>query len=243
MSVSKAYQLVVEAANLINHDKAVALLLKALELDPSSSLARFHLGMIYSSRGLHTLAIQQFDALVAVSPTNDPGIWFLLARQHHLSSNNSKAIDCYLKALELDPVCEKACLYVAQLFCKSGEFEAAMPYAQKAIDMRPSTSMVANSEFESTLALCLQGCNKNENESLAKVQTLDVGQIARATVERLVAAFPNTKQTFDSFGLRCSDCHGLEELSVLEFAREHDCDENALVNALSIEIQSIQTKA
>src|SRR5258708_39131613 len=146
-SMSKAFMVAMEATMETNQDKAVKLCKQAGELDPNCKLAFYHLGMIYAGRGLYKQAIQQYKKITDSIDPSDPGIWFLLSRQYHLDGQFEKAIETYKKTAELDPLCDKACLYISQIYCDMKQnLPEALRYAQKSLELRNPECMVDKDE-------------------------------------------------------------------------------------------------
>ena len=239
MNAGEAYRLVMAAVTDTNQDRAVTLLREALGHDPQSKLACYHLGMIYAGRGLHDLAIKWYCRIVLDIDANDPGVWFLLARQHHLNGDLENAQTEYLHTLELDPVCEKACLYLSEiLLAQQADPAAAVAFAEKAIALRPRTSMVQLPVFENQLRLAKQWAGAADAPASTSPGLERAGfDVRRATLRELILLREEIGPLLESHGVRCAGCAGYEDETLEQAARDAESDLEVIVSKIEVLLQ------
>lgn len=239
MSTSKALMMVMEAFMETKQDRAVRISREAIAIDPNCKLAYYLLGMIYSGRGLYPLAIRQYQEITTRIDPEDPGIWFLLARQCHLNGQLDEAVRHYQKAYELDPLCDKACLYISQIYCDTGQnLSDALQYAQKAIELRTPECMVDEDVFLTSLKRArLLAQQEYEGAGIQREPPTDRSagkpDLSNAPVAKLVEIHPHLVAVFTEHGIRCVGCSGYyEDETVRQAANANGVDVNALVHDL-----------
>lgn len=229
MTVSESYGMVMQAVTTTNQDRARAFLLKALEQDPHSKLACFHLGVLYAGRGLHEDSIACYRRIIEQIDETDAGVWFLLSRQYHLNGQLDEAKGAYLKTLELDPLCEKACMYIANILIRQGgNGNTAVQFAEKALALRTDTSMVKVEVFEETLAHARRLAAGSTGDDSGATVTLP-SDLRRARLGDLVALGPDVAAVLDNGGIRCAGCAGYEDEALDRAAAEVGADLEGIV--------------
>jgi tetratricopeptide (TPR) repeat protein len=234
MNAGEAYRLVMAAVTDTNQDRAVTLLRDALGHDPQSKLACYHLGMIYAGRGLYELAIKWYLRIVTEIEAGDPGIWFLLARQHHLNGNLEQARTAYLHTFELDPMCEKACLYISQILVQqNGDAAAAVSYAERAFALRPKTSMVDSDVFEGQLRRAREyAAGPHPAGPIAAGSQDVVSDIRKATLRYLLLLRTEIGPLLERHGIRCAGCAGYEDETLERAAADAGSDLDIIVHEI-----------
>ena len=212
MTSSEAMRLTMLAAMETNHDLAVRHLREAIAVDNENVLARFQLATILGSRGLHALAVDVLRGATAGAGKHDAGVRFLLARQLHLAGDPA-AVEEYEAALILDPACEKAHLYLAQLLAAdpAQDEEKVQEHAERAIRLRPSTSMVPEGEFVSAYEAAF-GPD-------AVVRTSEgPDPMALMTLDEVVLVHPEVARLLEEVGISCVECAGYSHATLHEAA-------------------------
>lgn len=235
MSVSEANKIVMEAVMEPQQDKARRMYKKAIELDPTSKLANYHLGMIYAGRGLHKDAINHYKIIVSDLDPEDHGIWFLLARQYHLDMQYEKAVEHYKKVYEFDPL---ACLYISEIYCKTrNNLTEALQYAHKSLELRSPECMVDEEEFLANLKRA-EILNQNEGfESIEKPNPEYIqGDLTKASLLGVSTLNPETIEVFMQhgfrYGIRCIGCKGDKDETIEDAAKANGSDISKLVEDL-----------
>lgn len=85
-----------------NYEIAHNALVKAIEIDPESSLAFQQLGIVYHNIKEYNQALIAFDKSLELD-SNDDKTWFHKGNTMFWSGNFYKAIECFDKAIELNP--------------------------------------------------------------------------------------------------------------------------------------------
>ena len=108
--------------------------LRATELDPLDSFSHraFSRPLIYTGRNQQ--AIDELEMAVALNP-NLTGPYFELAAQYKLTLYYEMAVGIYQRVLDLEPDSAKAYLRICQTYAEIGEFRAATPFCETAIEI------------------------------------------------------------------------------------------------------------
>jgi tetratricopeptide (TPR) repeat protein len=233
MAAGEAYRIVMHAVTETDQDAAVRLLHDALRHDPECKLARYHLGVIYAGRGLHGKAIAEFRRIVDELDPEDPGVWFLLARQYDLSGQDDEAFAAYEETLARDGACEKAYLYSARLLLAADENSSgALKRAETALMMRRPGCMVPLEEFEDTLRAARRAVpplGRDASDPLERLADIEVG--------RLVALGPHVEELLADHGISCASCSGYERETLRAAAQEAGIDLRPLESDLRSRIE------
>jgi tetratricopeptide (TPR) repeat protein len=223
MSASEAMRLTMAATMETNHDLAVRYLREAIDQDRESVLPRFHLATILGARGLHAQAAAVLKSVVRGSAASDPGVRFLYARQLHLAGDFG-ALEHYEAALILDPACEKAHLYLAQLLAPGDDpnAPAAAEHAAAAIRLRPDSSMVPASEFVETYEAVLGAPPGSEITS-----SID-RDFSSEAIGRLMLLHPGVNRVLEEAGIQCAECAGYSTSTLRAAALDVGADLSSL---------------
>ena len=125
-------------------DRAEAALLKALELDSNSSIARDLLVSTYLAANKLPQAIQQLENFLSKNPDNARAL-MLLALTHERMSEFAKAKDAYEKLLAITPESVSALNNLAYLYAERlGELDKALELAQKVRALQPGNPAIAD---------------------------------------------------------------------------------------------------
>ena len=85
------------------------------------------------------MAINTFE-ISATIKTDEAQTYTMLSTCNHLAGNTDKSENYILKALELTPNDANVNLTAGQIFMQKQEFETALPYVKKAVELEPSNT-------------------------------------------------------------------------------------------------------
>lgn len=133
--------LVAEAQQLAaggREDEALAILSRAIERNPTLTVAHMALADIYSGRGEYTEAERAYATAAQIEPAN-----FDAQYKHgltlHLLNRVAEAIRAYLRALAIRPDDFEANLNLATAYLQLDGPQQALAYAQRASQLNPSS--------------------------------------------------------------------------------------------------------
>jgi len=218
---------VLDALRSTNQDEAVVVLREVTLDAPEAKLARYHLGLIYAGRGMHGQAAATLREVVDSVDDEDPGVWFLLSRQLHLDDQLDDALAGYDETVRLDPLCEKAFMYTAEILTAAGREPArALACAQAAVALRSSSSMLEEEVFQEVLEAA-RDFARAEQVNGGRSGRFSREELADLPLGRLIAEEPTIAESLASLGVRCVTCAGYSNHSIVEIAPEwgHDPDE------------------
>jgi len=84
-------------------------------------------------------AITTFEVSARIKP-DEARSYTILSRCNHLAGNTDKSEDYILKAVALSPDDANVNLTAGQIFMQKQDFEAALPYIKKAVELEPSNT-------------------------------------------------------------------------------------------------------
>lgn len=135
-----ADQYVVQAKDLRTagrDDEALALLTRAIEANPTLTVAHLEAAEIYEEKGDFVAAERAFGAAADQQPSNF-GAQFGHGRSLHLLNRIAEAVRAYLRALAVQPNNFDANLALATAYLQIDGPSQALPYAQRAVQINPS---------------------------------------------------------------------------------------------------------
>lgn len=230
MTAAESFRLMMSALTDTNHDTAIVGLSRACEEDTTAILPAYHMATILAARGLHEQAITILGDLVAYNAAEDPAVRFLYARQLQLSGRIAEATAEYAEVLRRDPICEKAHLYLAQLYLTAAppNRDAARIHAIEAARLRPATSMIPQVEFRRLLeSLDTEWPTSDASDHLEEeYRSMALGE--------LLLLHPRVTEVLESSGIMCSDCAGYREETLETAARESRCELTHVVHRLTL---------
>jgi tetratricopeptide (TPR) repeat protein len=84
-------------------------------------------------------AITTFEVSARIKP-DEAQSYTMLSRCNHLAGNTDKSEDYILKAVALSPDDATVNVTAGQIFMQKQDFEAALPYVKKAVELEPSNT-------------------------------------------------------------------------------------------------------
>jgi len=113
------------------NDQAISLYLHASELKPDSTDVLYTLADLYLDMGMTEAALPRLRRLLEQNPAYVRG-WAGMGRYHWLKNEIPRAMEMYLKALELQPDAVVVILSLASLAASQGEVAPAISWLEKA---------------------------------------------------------------------------------------------------------------
>ncbi|MDX2115675.1 MAG: tetratricopeptide repeat protein [Planctomycetota bacterium] len=119
-------------------DEALALLSRAIELNPTLTVAHLEMADIYEERGDYDLAERSYATAAGQEPANFSA-QFGHGRVLHLLNRISEAVRAYLRALAIRPDDYDANLALATAYIQIDGPSQALPYALRATQLNPAS--------------------------------------------------------------------------------------------------------
>lgn len=119
-------------------DEALALLTRAIELNPTLTVAHLEIGDIFEERGDYESAEQAYGTAATQQPTNFDA-QFGHGRVLQLLNRVAEAVRAYLRALAIRPDNFDANLALASAYLQIDGPAQALPYAQRSVQLNPSS--------------------------------------------------------------------------------------------------------
>lgn len=118
-------------------DEALALLTRAIEANPTLTVAHLEAAEIYETKGDFEAAERSFGTAAQQDPGNFSA-QFGHGRSLHLLNRIAEAVRSYLRALAIQPNNFDANLALATAYLQIDGPSQALPYAQRAVQINPS---------------------------------------------------------------------------------------------------------
>lgn len=126
-----------------NTDKALSVLKKAIEINPSLSEARANLGNIYLKKGQINNAINEYMIALNINPS-DAKTHNNLGNAYSDNGRTSMAVSEYMDAISLDPNFVDAYRNLAIAYCTQERFTLAVLKLNDAVDLDPDNANIYN---------------------------------------------------------------------------------------------------
>lgn len=134
-AVSKAQSLLAKG----DKDQALAEFEKAIDVNPTLTVAYLGAGDIYREKGDYKTAEKNYDKAATLEPTNFSA-QYLHGLSLQLLDRLSDAVRAYLRALTVRPDDFNANLNLGTTYLQLNEPEQALPYAQRAARINPKSA-------------------------------------------------------------------------------------------------------
>lgn len=129
-------------------DEALPLIYSCLEEYPNDAGVIYYLGYVYLVTGKEAFAYQYFRR--ALQETQNKSLWCALGRSAHELGMYQEAINCFLKAAELDPAYAEAYANASASLVQQSKWDGAEKSARLALECDPN-----DLSAELNLAHCL----------------------------------------------------------------------------------------
>jgi adenylate cyclase len=119
--------------------KAMELLQKAIELDPTYAEGHGHLGFVFSMMGEHDKAVAKAEQAVTLNP-NSAYAHMVLGHTLRFAGRHEEAIPEYKKAIRLNPMPPTNYLFgLGMAYSWTGQYEEAIKWCEKAVRQDPDS--------------------------------------------------------------------------------------------------------
>ncbi len=118
-------------------------------------------------------AITIFE-ISATIKTDEAQTYTMLSRCNHLAGNTDKSEDYILKAVALSPDDADVNLTAGQVFMQKQDFEAALPYVKKAVELEPSNTKSIRNLAQIYYDLALLDSSRYTERLEKSIQTYEV---------------------------------------------------------------------
>ena len=118
-------------------------------------------------------AITTFE-ISATIKTDEPRSYIQLSRCNNLAGNTDKSVDYILKAVALSPDDANVNLTAGRIFMQKQEFETALPYIQKAVELEPSNTKSIRNLAQIYYDLALLDSSRYTERLEKSIQTYEV---------------------------------------------------------------------
>lgn len=119
-------------------DEALALLTRAIESNPTLTVAHLEMGQIYEDQGDYMAAEESFGTAALQQPSSFDA-QFGHGRMLHLLNRIAEAVRAYLRALAVRPDDFDANLALATAYLQVDGPSQALSYAQRAVQLNPAS--------------------------------------------------------------------------------------------------------
>ena len=130
-------------------------------------------------------AITTFE-ISATIKTDEPRSYIQLSRCNNLAGNTDKSVDYILKAVALSPDDANVNLTAGRIFMQKQEFETALPYIQKAVELEPSNTQSIRNLAQIYYDLALLDSSRYTERLEKSIQTYEVA-INKETDNKVLA--------------------------------------------------------
>ena len=118
-------------------------------------------------------AITTFE-ISATIKTDEPRSYIQLSRCNNLAGNTDKSVDYILKAVALSPDDANVNLTAGRIFMQKQEFETALPYIQKAVELEPSNTQSIRNLAQIYYDLALLDSSRYTEQLEKSIQTYEI---------------------------------------------------------------------
>jgi len=122
-------------------DKASALLLEAVKLDPTNAQAHFQLGLVYVKQKEYGKAIETYQKVAEMQPQL-PDVYFNLGYAYAMSKDYPRAEEMYTRTVKLSPLyLDEALFNLGMVQQRQGKREEAAANFERALSANPKNEL------------------------------------------------------------------------------------------------------
>jgi len=171
-----------DKAHVSAHDfpEAEGHYLRAIELDPNFAMANARLGVVYINSGQVTKANKYFAIAYALSKNVSERERLYITGHYYqnVTGDMPKVVETLQESIQTYPGQIDSYINITAAYSILGEFEKAVPYAQKAVEMQPEDSIAAGNLLGIYLGLNRMTDARTEMERERKL-AIDTSTLAR----------------------------------------------------------------
>ena len=121
-------------------DRAIAPLLKIIELDPKNETNFYYLGLTYFKAGQYDQAVAAFQQSLAVKP-DFPHAWYQIGSSYFNAKKYKEAAEAYKKYVGLAPDDASGWLNIGVAYNQAKNYEAALEPLKKCVELKPDDAV------------------------------------------------------------------------------------------------------
>jgi Tfp pilus assembly protein PilF len=125
-------------------DSAMTQFMKASELFPNAAAPREKIASVHIDKGDYEQAIHYLEQALTKKNANPYEIYVNSGRSYTKLGQLDAAIDCYRKAVNINPRKNRAFLLLAEAYESKNEFQTALDYYTKALEMDNTSALCLN---------------------------------------------------------------------------------------------------
>ena len=134
--LAKCKQAIRELTDAEQYEDAMPIIYAVLEDHPNEAVVIHTLGYIYLQSGKYGFAYQMFRRALQEQPGN-AAVWTSVGRAAHEMAMNQEAINCFLKAVELNPEYTLAYSNASATLVQLSDWDGAEKAAKMALETDP----------------------------------------------------------------------------------------------------------
>ncbi|HXP10008.1 MAG TPA: tetratricopeptide repeat protein, partial [Acidobacteriaceae bacterium] len=162
-----------DKAHVSAHDipEAEGHYLRAIELDPNFAMAYARLGVVYINSTQVAKANKYFEKAYALSKNVSERERLYITGHYYqnVTGNMPKVIEALQESIQTYPSQVDSYINITAAYTALGEYEKALPFARKAVEMQPEDSIAAENMLSSYLGLNQMPAAKAEMERAQKL--------------------------------------------------------------------------
>ena len=162
-----------DKAHVSAHDipEAEGHYLRAIELDPNFAMAYARLGVVYINSTQVAKANKYFEKAYALSKNVSERERLYITGHYYqnVTGNMPKVIEALQESIQTYPSQVDSYINITAAYTALGEYEKALPFARKAVEMQPEDSIAAENMLSSYLGLNQMAAAKAEMERAQKL--------------------------------------------------------------------------
>lgn len=124
-------------------DEGIALLRRALAVDPANAAAHYTLAGVLLAKGDERATLESLERTIALQPTN-PAAWLMRGNVLQHLQALAQSIDCYREAVRQQPAFPEAFNNLAAALRALRRFDEALASAEQALAQRPAYPQALN---------------------------------------------------------------------------------------------------